>query len=329
MITIVGTGLKRGQLTLDALDAMESGRVFFHTGRCEAADVLAEKGIAFSTLDDLYDAADDFDEHAELVVERLLEEEKAGDLVYCVFDVRDETVRALAASGAELRVIPGPPVDGALFARIGGSAQVYSAGDVETAPVSPFLPAIVREIDSRELAGDVKLRLTEVYPAEWPVIVLRGDGEETVPLHRIDRLGRYDHTLSLLVPAVEDVLQLERFDLDSLMQIVRRLTDPDGCPWDREQTHESMLPNIIEEAYESVDAVERGDGDLMYDELGDLLYQIAMHAEIGRRHGEFGMADVTSAICEKLIRRHPFIFADSTADTVEETHEIWRKVKMQ
>jgi tetrapyrrole methylase family protein/MazG family protein len=96
---------------------------------------------------------------------------------------------------------------------------------------------------------------------------------------------------------------------------------------DRKQTHESLATNAVEETYEVVDAIERGDAAALYDELGDLLLQVALHAEIAREHGEFTPDDVTSAICLKLIARHPHVFGDASASTSEDVLALWEQVK--
>ena len=105
----------------------------------------------------------------------------------------------------------------------------------------------------------------------------------------------------------------KKMTMDEFVDIIRRLRGENGCPWDREQTHESLRNCMLEEAYEVMDAIDEGDTDHLYDELGDVLMQVVMHAEIARKHGEFDISDVTTAICEKLISRHTHIFGGDTA----------------
>jgi len=115
--------------------------------------------------------------------------------------------------------------------------------------------------------------------------------------------------------------------IDRLLEIMARLRDPDGgCPWDREQTFETIAPYTIEEAYEVAYAIERGDlGDLR-DELGDLLLQVVYHAQMASEQGAFGFDEVVGAICEKLVRRHPHVFGDAEAGGHE---RLWEKLKAQ
>ena len=111
-----------------------------------------------------------------------------------------------------------------------------------------------------------------------------------------------------------------------LVEITRRLRAPDGCPWDKEQTIESLKPFVIEEAYETIGAAGEG-GMKLADELGDLLLQIVMMAQIGKEQGSFDIDDVTDCICKKMIRRHPHVFADASAETSGEVLENWDKIK--
>ena len=114
---------------------------------------------------------------------------------------------------------------------------------------------------------------------------------------------------------------------DALTETIWRLRQPDGCPWDREQTHASMKADLIEEAYEVLDAIDGDDPDRLADELGDLLLHVAMHACIGEEHGEFSAQDVLTCICSKMIRRHPHVFAQAQAETSEDVLRNWEAIK--
>ena len=119
------------------------------------------------------------------------------------------------------------------------------------------------------------------------------------------------------------------YTFSDLVDIIARLRGEGGCPWDAEQTHESIKKNLIEEAYEATEAIDSGKGEVMADELGDLLLQIVFHAQIGKEDGEFTIADVTNAVCEKMIRRHPHVFADTTVENSDEVLVNWEKIKKQ
>ena len=117
-------------------------------------------------------------------------------------------------------------------------------------------------------------------------------------------------------------------ELQHLVQTIWRLRQPDGCPWDREQTHRSIGKNMIEEAYEALDCIEADDAVHLREELGDVLMQVVLHAQIAADAGEFTLADVARDIDAKLIRRHPHVFGDADADNSDEVLKIWDEVKL-
>jgi len=125
-----------------------------------------------------------------------------------------------------------------------------------------------------------------------------------------------------MIDCPDDSRQLER-----LRAIVHRLRAPGGCPWDAEQTHQSLLPNLIEETYETADTIRRGDVSHLREELGDLLLQVVLHSEIAEQDGNFRLEDVARGIAEKLVRRHPHVFGDSAAATSKAVLKQWEEIK--
>jgi len=115
----------------------------------------------------------------------------------------------------------------------------------------------------------------------------------------------------------------------TLVDIVARLRAPDGCPWDREQTHSSLKRNLLEESYEVMEAIDGGDPDVLSEELGDLIVQVAFHADIAREAGQFQAEDVLRQINNKLVRRHPHVFADGHAEDAREVERNWEQIKAQ
>src|SRR4051812_10602964 len=116
-------------------------------------------------------------------------------------------------------------------------------------------------------------------------------------------------------------------EFERLCQIVAQLRAPGGCPWDREQTNESMVPQLIEEAYELVGAVRSNDIENFREELGDVLLHIVMHAEIAREAGRFGISDVLKEVSDKLVRRHPHVFGDREANDAGAVVKQWERIK--
>ncbi|MDR1409593.1 MAG: nucleoside triphosphate pyrophosphohydrolase [Oscillospiraceae bacterium] len=119
----------------------------------------------------------------------------------------------------------------------------------------------------------------------------------------------------------------ERYTTDDLRAIIRILRTPNGCPWDREQTHESIRKNLIEECYEALEAINRADNTLLAEELGDVLLQVYLHAQIAEDEAAFTFEDVADGICKKLILRHPHVFGDMSAATGDEALANWDAVK--
>src|SRR4029450_7768137 len=117
--------------------------------------------------------------------------------------------------------------------------------------------------------------------------------------------------------------------LARLIDIVARLRAPGGCPWDREQTPEMLRPYLVEEAYEVLDAIDRGDLDAQRDELGDVLLQVVFHAEIAAERGHFRLAAGARAIADKLVRRHPHVFADVRVRDADEVVRNWQRIKAE
>ena len=181
------------------------------------------------------------------------------------------------------------------------------------------------------MTAALKLRLLDVYPAEHPVTVLRSLGtpeeaKRTVSLAELDHRP-FGYLDSLYLPALDAIADVRRFD--GLHAIIERLHAPDGCPWDREQTHESLRPHLLEESYEALEAIDSGDPDALTEELGDVLLQVLMHAAVGERNNEFTFADVAEHISRKLISRHPHVFGDTVATTSDEVYRNWEALKQQ
>ncbi len=119
----------------------------------------------------------------------------------------------------------------------------------------------------------------------------------------------------------------KKFNFEDLLQIMKKLRGENGCPWDKEQTHESIKRSIMEEGYELIEAIDSGDGEKMADESGDLLLQVVFHAQIGEELGEYDISDVTDAICKKLIHRHPHIFGGAEIETADGVLDAWDEIK--
>lgn len=331
-IWILGIGWQEDELTLGAVKLLRSGkRIILRTDRCECANWLKQEGIPYESLDFLFEQCYDFDELIEQTADAVLAAAETEPVLYCVNDLSDKSCACLCRKTAHpVRLIPGVSEGSRLTPYAGENLHTISASDIDQFIPDAHVSTLVRELDNQILASDVKLKLSERYPDESTIYLCHPDGQiNRLLLCDLDRLDCYDHRLCALIPAVRDLDRLERYDVRHLEEIMSRLRDFDGCPWDREQTHESLRTYLVEEAYEAVDAINRDDPDDLYDELGDVLLQIIFHSDIARQYGEFEFSDVTTAICRKMIRRHPHVFAGAHVSSEEEVNELWNNIKKQ
>jgi tetrapyrrole methylase family protein / MazG family protein len=185
-------------------------------------------------------------------------------------------------------------------------------------PFSPDLPALLLDVDDVAQARAV---LLVNYPPVHPLRLLGADG-----IVRDLTLGdwRDSAPVSALLPPRERGHAFETFH-----EIIAHLRAPEGCPWDRKQTHESLRQHLIEEAYEVIDAIDSGQADKLAEEFGDLLLQVVLHAQIGYEAGEYRMADVLKGIHDKLIRRHPHVFGEVVVDGEGQVLTNWEAIKKQ
>ena len=329
MITLVGMGTNKDDVSLRALSAVRSATsVWLRTDRLSAAATLRGLGIPFSTMDDLYESAPDFDALQSAIVERLSSQHGA---VYCVDGSgTDDPILPLLKAACEVSVIPGvSPAVGALAAA-GISAPAFSTQSA-TALVAErvFYRAegvlVITEIDDPYLAGEVKLRLLDAYgnvEGYW----YRDGCASSCLVEDLDRQGAYGADCAYVLPS-EELRHRQRFTVTDLIRIIFRLRDPDGCDWDKVQTHQSIRACAVEEAYELVEAIDREDIDMMLEETGDVLLQAIFHASLAEDAGEFSTTDMVTAICQKMLTRHPHVFGDVVAHGQEEALAAWDAAK--
>ena len=355
MITVVSIGPGDpsflNEITVRTL--RDASPLVLRTGRHPLSVWLETEGMAFRTLDHLYETSDDFDALSRAAAEELWSLSGTSPyLVYAVSDVlTDRTVDALFSSrpeGGEVQLVPGFS-----FADyyLPACRPFFSTADIRICPAASFdgtglqpsRPLLITELNDEITAGEVKQALAAWIRDEETVLFLPGDGKALpVPLYELDRQPFYDH-LSAVACGPFSYEQRSRKTLEDLMEIMDRLRTPGGCPWDRKQTHQSLEPYVVEEAWEVVGAAEENDPLHLAEELGDLLFQVVFHTSIGKSFDEFTMDDVLSAICQKMIRRHPHVFAPASGSgatdaavelpeagtriTAEQVTDNWDKIK--
>lgn len=339
-ITILGLGPGPYRaLTLEAVEALSTAsELYLRTARHPTVAELPAT-LRWTAFDDLYDAADSFDALYDRIVGILLERGRQAAVTYAVPGhpmIGEATVQRLleraTAVGVRTRVIAGLSFAEAALAA-GGVAGVDNLQVVDALalpPLVPTAPLLVHQVYKPTVASDVKLALLRQYPPEHPVVVIRaaGTADETithVALAALDRGIVYDHLTSVFVPALAPDQDSGSFP--GLVHLVARLRRPGGCPWDAQQTHASLKRYLFEEAYEAAEAIDEGDDASLCDELGDLLLQVALHAEMADERGAFDVTDVVHSICAKLVRRHPHVFGTTEVADAAEVEQNWEAIK--
>ena len=315
-----------------------STRRFVRTTRHPSAHLVGD-AVAF---DDIYEQADTFaDVYAEITDRLVAAAVEHGEVLYAVPGsplVLERTVRHLLDdSRVECTVHPAMSFLDIAWARLGidpVEARVTLVDGHEFATAASGLagPLLVAHTHANWVLSDIKLAVEDASGDEAVVILQRlGTAEEAI-VHttwaELDRTVEADHLTCIYVPhlAAPVAGELARFH-----QLARTLREQ--CPWDREQTHHSLIRYLLEEAYEVVDAPEAYDpedpatDEALVEELGDLLYQIEFHATIAEQEGRFTMADVARGIHDKLVRRHPHVFGDVQADDTETVLTNWDAIK--
>ena len=325
------------QKTLNLL--MEKKQIILRTSRHPVSEWLEQRQIPFISADDLYDCAEDFDALQSSVSHFIWDRaRKYHEVVYAVPDSStDRTVGALyrkKPENGEIEVIPGFSYADYYLASCRGligtsDIRISAATDFIESEYDPSLSLLITEIDDEILAGEVKEHLSEWMDDEEEIIFLdSGNRMRTISLFELDRQRSFSHLTAAAVKGKQFAARRKKTFSD-LLKIMDLLRSPEGCPWDRAQTHQSLTPFLIEEAWETVDAIEENDPVHLSEELGDLLFQIAFHTSIGKSLDEMTIQEITTGICEKMIRRHPHVFGNTEIGSAAAREDNWEKIKQQ
>ncbi len=342
-IKVVGMGPGDfGSMTVEAWEAIQKAEhLILRTAIHPTTTELARRGISFLSYDEQYEKAENFETLYSFIADDLISQAKTGkDIVYAVPGsplVAERTVVLLRERAKKenvpLHVLPGMSFTEVLCARLGldpvEGLSIIDAADLDRLPMDWPTGLIVTQVYSPAVASEAKLALMEFLPDDFEIIIAQHIGlpEESVrriPLYMLDRQPDIDYLTSLFIPPLP---QSARFDFSPLVDIMRQLRAPDGCPWDRVQTPESLRKHILEEAYEVVEAIDLKDAHLLAEELGDLLLQIVFQARIAEEAGVFSMQEVIDGITEKLVRRHPHIFGDVQVSDAAAVLANWEAIK--
>jgi tetrapyrrole methylase family protein / MazG family protein len=360
-ITIIGLGPGRwDDLTLAAqaclAQAAQAGTpVYFRTYIHPTVEPLRQAfpDLRCESFDIFYEESDDWATLYQRMAQQICELGEQQPLLYAVPGhplMAEASVQLILqtarARGLSTRIVSGlsflEPVCEALqldpfmagMQLIDATELAALSPDEIAGKIIPTMPLLIAQVYNRRLASAVKLALGECYPDEWPVRLVRAagnDGDEQVsemPLYELDRNNFANHLSTLYVPPVEVMTALRL--PETLRYITYRLRrEPDGCPWDRQQTHQTLTRFVLEETYEVVEALEENNMEKLAEELGDLLLQVYLHSEIGRQEGDFNIGDVFEHVNAKLIRRHPHVFGEVEVSSAGQVVQNWEAIKRQ
>ena len=336
-LTIVGLGPAGPDLltagTRAAIDGSDPARRWLRTTRHPSA---AAAGTDRS-FDAVYEAEATFDDVYRRIADELLAELANGDVLYAVPGsprVLERTVDLLVdderGAGAEVDVLPAMSFLDLAWVRLGvdpleDGVRLVDGHRFAEAAAGERGPLLVAHCHNQRVLSDVKLAFEDEEPATAVVLQRLGLEDERVAEVAWDELDRAvdaDHLTSVYIPAVGVPVAAEVVRFDALVRTLR-----ERCPWDREQTHQSLTHHLIEEAYEVLEAIDADDDEHLEEELGDLLFQVVFHAAIARERGAFTLADIAHGIHDKLHARHPHVFGDVVAATADEVAAGWEARK--
>lgn len=345
-ITIMGLGASDyEQLPIGIYKKLkEAKKVFVRTMEHPVLRVLQDEGIQFESFDHVYEKHDTFQPVYQEIVEHLLEAAQSEPIVYAVPGhplVAEQTVQLLIEAEREGKVqlaIEGgqsflDPIFAALKIDPIEGFQLLDGTNFSIHDVNMRSHVLIAQVYDQFSASEVKLTLMEKYRDDYPITVVTGAGSsneliKTIPLYELDQAMELNNLTTIYVPPVKSHLDALK-DWTTFRNIIATLRGPNGCPWDRKQTHESLKKYLIEETHEFLAAVDEKDDFGMVEELGDILLQVFLHAQIGEDEGYFNLEEVLENISEKMIRRHPHVFGDLSVKDADEVVLNWEEIKKQ
>jgi tetrapyrrole methylase family protein / MazG family protein len=346
MKNLIIIGLGSGdykQLTLSAVEQLKSADILIlRTEKHPTVDYIKSLGISFTTCDDIYDSAQTFEATYSQISERVIQscqEDKV--LVYAVPGhpmVAEKSVELTiekANEGIQIEIVPAVSfIDSILTALQIDPAyglKIIDGLSLDIQKPDFHCGNIITQVYSRFVASEIKLKLMELYKDDTEIYIIKAAGVkgleriEKIPLYELDRIDWVDYLTSVYIPPVGEESKFKT--IDDLTALMAKLRGEGGCPWDREQTRESLKAYLLEETYEVLDAIEKNDIDLLIEEFGDLLLQVVFHAQIAKEDGEFDINDIITGLVNKLVERHPHVFGDVIATTESGALKSWEASK--
>ena len=301
--------------------------------------------IDFEGFDDIYEANDQFEAVYDHIVEQLINKAHQSDIVYAVPGhprVAETTTAKLMAyhnqnEDIEVKVLGGKSFIDDVFEAVAVEPNdgftLLDGTALEEAKLNVRTNTLITQVYSAMVAADIKLTLMERYPDDHIVKIVTGarSGEAQVTECALFELDYFDtafnNLTSVFVPKIVANESLYN-DFNFAEQTIDLLVDDEkGCPWDKVQTHQSLKRYLLEETFELFEAIDNEDDWHMVEELGDILLQVLLHTSIGKKEGYFDLKEVVASLNAKMIRRHPHIFSDESAESIEDLKTIWSTAK--
>ena len=339
-ITVVGLGPGNPDfLTVKAIEKLKTAQtLYIRTEKHPTNHYLKSLGIEYETFDSLYESEETFDDVYQKIVDELIAQAADKPITYAIPGnpfVAERTVELLQEQYEDLEFIYGVSfIDAVLTVLKIDPVNGLAVGDaLSLKELSNQNYNMIIKVYNKMVVANLKIELSRYYEDDQEVVIVKSAGIESQEemfvrkLWEIDHYDDYDHLTTFVIYPVEESMRRKKFD--DLVQIMRTLRGDEGCPWDRKQTHQSLRKYLLEEAYEVLEAIDLEDSVLLEEELGDVLLQIVFHGLIEEEMGYFNLDDVTNTLSQKLIRRHPHIFGNETADSPEEVEKIWAGVKQE
>ncbi|MCE4967039.1 nucleotide pyrophosphohydrolase [Staphylococcus chromogenes] len=312
--------------------------------RTKEHPVLSElEGIDIESFDAIYEQFDTFEPVYDTITDELLKYAQSEDIVYAVPGhprVAETTTQLLFqkanAHHVSVKVIGGRSFIDDVFEAVevdpNDGFTMLDATALSEVALNPRTTTLITQVYSAMVAGDLKLTLMQRYPDDFKVHIVDGARQGTAQrytcaLYELDHEDVFTNLTSVIVPKVTEDHGLYG-DFEFADQVIAKLVDDEtGCPWDKVQTHESLKRYLLEETFELFEAIDHEDDWHMIEELGDILLQVLLHTNIGKKEGYMDTREVIASLSEKMIRRHPHIFDESEAQTVEDVKNIWQQQK--
>ncbi|RKQ33033.1 nucleoside triphosphate pyrophosphohydrolase [Oceanobacillus halophilus] len=341
-IEIIGLGAGDvNQLSLGIYKKLtaQKSEIYTRTLDHPVIDALKLEGINFFGFDYIYESEKGFELVYNQIVATLIEKAKNSEgIIYTVPGhpmLAEKTVQLLLEqTEVEVEITGGQSYLDDMFTALQidpiEGFQFIDGTSFERSQLQYRGHLIFCQVYDQFIASDVKLALLEDLPPNYEVTLLEAVGSSdevirTVPLEELDHQVEISNLTSVYVPPVPTELLNHRFE--NLRAVMRTLRGPNGCPWDRKQTHESLREHSIEEIYELIEAIDNQDDEGIIEELGDILMHVMLHSQIGEDNGYFTVDDVIRGITNKMIYRHPHVFGDAKLETADDVTRNWEELK--